>query len=148
VTGRATALGKCPPALAPTVPGDRPPLLAAVLTMLGGAFVLAGGLVLWLLGTVLAHVLGLWSPWFLGGVVLGFLTVAVGGLMGVVSRARRPLGAVALACAVASIPLAFGGLVVGFLLTAIGGAIAISRPPRRVVVVQASPSSGPSPPWT
>lgn len=143
-----TALGKCTPALSPNVPGERPPLLAAVLTMVGGAFVLAGGLVLWVLGTVLAHVLGLWSPLFLGGVALGLLTIAVGGLMGVLARARRPLGALALACAIASIPLAFGGLVVGFVLTAIGAAIAISRPPRRVVVVRASPSSGPSPPWT
>ncbi|HYA10391.1 MAG TPA: DUF6114 domain-containing protein [Thermoplasmata archaeon] len=127
---------------------SRRPVLAAVLTVVGGAFVLAGGLVLWVIGTVLAHEFGLSSPLFVGGVVLGLLTMALGGLMGLVPRARRLLGALALACAVASIPLAFGGFVVGFVLTAIGGAIAVARPPRRVVVVTAGSPSGPSPPWT
>lgn len=126
---------------------SRAPLLASVLTVVGGAFVLAGGLVLWAVGTVLAHVFGLASPLFLVGVLVGAITIGAGGLMAVVPRAARPLGAVALACAVASIPFAFGGLVVGFVLTAIGGAIAVARPRHRVVVVHAS-SSGPSPPWT
>lgn len=124
------------------------PVLAAVLTVVGGAFVLAGGLVLWVLGTVLAHVVGLSSPWFLGGVVLGVLTVGTGAAMWLVPRARRVLGWLALGCAVASIPLAFGGLVVGFVLTAIGGAISAARLRPRVVVVAHPSSSGPSPPWT
>jgi len=126
----------------------RPTALAAALTIVGGAFILTGGLILWILGTVLAHVVGLSSPLFLGGIVLGLVAVAVGGLMWVVPGARRVLGAVALACAAASIPLAFGGLVVGFVLTAVGGAIAVARPRRRVVVVTTASSSGPSPPWT
>jgi hypothetical protein len=125
----------------------RPPLLASVLTVVGGAFIFAGGLVLWIVGTVLAHVFGLASPLFVVGVVLGAVTIAAGGLMALVPRAVRPLGAIALACAVGSIPFAFGGLVVGFVLTAVGGAIAVARPRRQVVVVHAS-SSGPSPPWT
>lgn len=126
----------------------RPPDLAAVLTIVGGAFVLAGGLVLWAVGTVLAHVFGLSSPLFLGGVVVGLIAVVAGGLLGLVPRLRRVLGAVVLACAVASIPLAFGGFVVGFLLTAIGGGIAVARPRRRVVVVSAASPPGASPPWT
>jgi len=123
-------------------------VLAALLTMVGGAFVLAGGLVLWVVGTVLAHVFGLSSPVFLGGVVVGVVALLVGGLLWLVPSARRALGAVALACAVASIPLAFGGFVLGFVLTAVGGAIAVARPPRTVVVVTASHPPGPSPPWT
>ena len=130
------------------VPSDRPPVLAAVLTIVGGAFILAGGLVLWVLGTVLAHVFGLSSPLFLGGVVVGTVTILAGGLLWLVPAGRRVLGAVVLACAVASIPLAFGGLVLGFVLAAVGGAIAVARPPRRVVVVATSHPAGPSPPWT
>ncbi len=124
------------------------PWLASILTMVGGAFVLAGGLVLWVIGTVLAHVFGLSSPLFLAGVVLGLVTVIAGGAMALVPRARRPLGALALGLAVASIPLAFGGFVVGFVLTAIGGAIALARPRRRIVIVTAPSSAGPAPPWT
>jgi hypothetical protein len=129
------------------VHSDQRPTLAAVVTVVGGAFILAGGLVLWAVGTVLSHLFGLASPLFLGGVILGLLTVAVGGLMAFLPRARRLLGAVALACAVASIPLAFGGFVVGFVLAAVGGAIALSRGPRQVVVVRPS-GVGRSPPWT
>lgn len=130
------------------MPLDRLSVLAAVLTIVGGAFVLTGGLVLWVLGTVLAHVFGLSSLWFLGGVVLGVVTMLVGGLLWWVPAGRRVLGAVALACAVASIPLAFGGLVVGFVLTAVGGAAAMARPPRRVIVVTTASPQGPAPPWT
>lgn len=130
------------------MPSERPPVLAAVLTIVGGAFILSGGLVLWLLGTVLAHAFGLASPLFLGGVVLGIVTVLAGGLLWLVPAGRRALGAVVLACAVASLPLAFGGFVLGFVLTAVGGAIAVARPPRRVVVVTGSHPTGPSPPWT
>jgi hypothetical protein len=130
------------------VPDERPPVLAAILTIVGGVFVLSGGLVLWVIGTVLAHLFGLSSPLFLGGVLLGVVTIGSGGGMWLLPRARRVLGAVALACAVASIPLAFGGFVVGFVLTAVGGAIALARPRRRVVVVTTSTTSGPSPPWT
>lgn len=127
---------------------DRPSLLAGILTVVGGGFVLAGGLVLWALGTVLSHLFGFSSPVFLGGVVVGLVAIGVGALMGVIGRGRRVLGAIALGCAVASLPLAFGGFVVGFLLTAIGGAIALARPRRPTVVVTTASAPGPSPPFT
>ena len=123
--------------------------LAAVLTIAGGVFVLTGGLLLWLVGTILAHLLGLSSLLFLGGVLLGVVTIVVGALIWLLPRAHRVLGAVALACAAASIPLAFGGLVLGFVLTAVGGAIAFARLRRTVVVVEGRPvAPGRSPPWT
>jgi hypothetical protein len=125
----------------------RPPSLAGIVTVVGGAFTLAGGLVLWVVGTVLAHVFGLSSPLFLGGVIVGVLTIGAGAGMWLAPKARRALGVLALACAVASIPLAFGGFVVGFLLTAIGGALALARLRPPVVVVRSS-SPGSSPPWT
>lgn len=122
-------------------------VLAAVLTVVGGAFILAGGLLLWVVGTVLAHLVGLSSPLFVGGVIVGLVTIVVGGLMPFLPRAGKLLGAVALACAVASIPLAFGGFVVGFVLAVIGGAVAYTRA-RPEVVVSNAPASGRSPPWT
>lgn len=127
---------------------ERPPVLPTVLTVVGGGFVLAGGLVLGRFGTALATVFGLSRPWYFGGAVLGLLTVVTGVLMGVVPRARRVLGAVALAFAFASIPLAFGGLVLGFGLTAVGGAMSAARPGRKVVVYPATSRSDPSPPGT
>ncbi len=124
-----------------------PPYLAAVLTVLGGAFIAAGGLVLWALGTVLATVFHFSSPVFLLGLLDGLVTVVAGGLMLTVPAARRLFGGVAMACAVASIPFAFGGFVVGFGLTAVGGAIATARPLARTVVTT-FPGMGRPPPWT
>jgi Family of unknown function (DUF6114) len=126
--------------------GSRRPLVAAGFTILGGAFIAAGGFVLWAIGTILAHVVGLSSPLFLVGLLVGLVTIVAGVLMLAVPRAARGMGAVALACAVASIPFAFGGFVLGFVLTSVGGALALARP-RRVVVVT-GPAQGPSPPWT
>jgi len=130
------------------VTADRPPLLAAVLTAVGGVFVLVGGLLLWRAGTVLVTVFGLPRPWFVGGVVLGLLTIATGVLLRVANRGRRVLGAFAIAFAVASIPLAFGGLVLGFGLTAVGGAMAAARPAREGMVRTSPVPSGRPPPWT
>ncbi len=127
---------------------DPRPTVASVLTIVGGVFVLVGGLVLWIVGTVLAHVFGLSSPLFFGGVLLGLVTIVLGGLLAAVPRARRALGAAVLVCAVASLPLAFGGFVVGFGLTAVGGAIALARSRPRVIVTTASTPSGRPPPWT
>ena len=125
---------------------DRP-YLAAFLTIVGGAFVVVGGLLLAIVGTVLAHLLGFSSAVFYVGLVVGLLTMLVGALMLVVPSARRGLGFVAIALAVASIPFAFGGLVVGFVLTAIGGAAAAVRP-RWVVIATPGSPGGPAPPWT
>ena len=123
-------------------------MLAAVLTTVGGGFLLAGGLALWLVGSILSRLFGLSSPLFLAGAVVGMVAILTGVLMAFVGRGRRILGAIGLGCAVASIPLAFGGFVVGFVLVAVGGAIALARPRRSVVVVSASSPSGRPPPWT
>jgi hypothetical protein len=122
-------------------------LVASVFSVLGGAFILAGGLLLWLVGTVLAHLLRLSSPLFIVGVLVGVVAMAAGALLPFVARARRPLGAVIVACAVLSIPFAFGGFVLGFVLAAIGGTLALVRPAGGVWVRARGPTSG-SPPWT
>jgi hypothetical protein len=124
------------------------PSLAAILTLLGGGFILGGGVVLWTLGTGLALVFGLSRSWYFGGFLVGLMVVALAGLMWLAPGTRRVSGAAAIACAAASVPLAFGGFVVGFALTAIGGAIAVARPPPRAVVVPSPSSSEPSPPPT
>lgn len=128
--------------------GGPRPLFPTVLTIAGGLGVLAGGLLLWSGAGPFVPVLGLSRAWFLGGAALGILTVVVGALLALVPAYRRPLGAVALACAVASIPLAYGGLVVGFVLTAIGGAAATTRPQRPRAAVPGPTPTGRAPPWT
>ncbi len=122
-------------------------LLAAAMTGVGGALITTGGLVLWLIGTVLAHVFHFSSAVFVVGVLVGLLAMACGGAIALVPRARRLLGAVALACAVISIPFAFGGFLLGFALTAAGGALAIVQP-RFPVAGAGSPPWGRPPPWT
>jgi hypothetical protein len=142
----------------PNVPGRRPGdlrgamsdavrlYLAAALTIVGGLFIMAGGVLLWLVGGLLAHLYPWASVVFLGGVFAGAIAVGSGGAMLAIPRARRAFGVLALLCAGASIPLAFGGFVIGFVLTAAGGAIAAARL-RRVVVVTGT-STGRAPPWS
>ncbi len=121
--------------------------LAPTVTAVGGLFILAGALRLWVGDASLARVFPLGSLAYLGGVLLGILTVAVGLLMATLSGGRHALGAVALGAAAASIPLAFGGFVVGFALVAVGGASALS--PRRAGDPAAgAPTPGRAPPWS
>ncbi len=126
--------------------GPGRPYLSGGLTIVGGAFIAAGGFVLWAIGTILAHVFGFSSPLFLIGLVVGLIAAVAGALMLAVPRLSHVLGAVAIACAILSIPFAFGGFVFGFVLTAVGGAMALAR--HRIYVIAAAPGQGPSPPWT
>jgi len=130
------------------VPEERRPLLAATLTLVGGGLIAVAGLFLSAHGMGVVGVPDLSRPWYLAGGGVGLLTMAVGGSMGVRPGRRRLLGAVALACAGASVPLAFGGFVAGYLLTATGGALAVARPTPRATPPAAPSSTGPAPPWT
>ena len=122
--------------------------MAGVLALVGGGLIVVGALVLWRTATALNPVLGLPAPWYLAGAAAGLLSGLLGGATLVAARHRRSLGAGLLACAAASLPLAYGGLVVGFLLVAIAGGIAAAAPPRPVPGVPPGTSAGPSPPWT
>ncbi len=122
------------------------PLVAAVLTIVGGVFIALGGLVLAVFGTVLAVLLGIHSGWFFLGLAIGLVTILLGALMLVLPPARTPLGIVTIVLAVLSVPFAFGGFVVGFLLAVAGGTLAIAG--KASGHVGGAPPSGAAPPWT
>lgn len=123
----------------------RRPLLAAILTIVGGFFIALGGLVLAVVGTVLAAVFGFPAGWFYVGLVAGLLTMGLGGLMLALPSSRTTFGIATLVFAALSIPFAFGGFVIGFLLAVIGGALAIVGWPREPDLTH---PPGPAPPWT
>ena len=110
-----------------------------MLTIVGGLFILGGGLVFALVGAILS-LYGVWSGLFLIGVLVGLLTLIVGVLMIAVPSAHSLWGILALLFAFVSIPFALvGGFVIGFLLTLIGGILALTwRPPATPVVTVAA----------
>jgi hypothetical protein len=114
------------------------PVAAGVLTIIGGFFILFGGLVIALIGVfVLAffHVAG-WI--FLLGVFAGLVTLIAGLLMLLLPAGHTVWGALAIVMALVSIPAALGGFIIGFLLALAGGILAISwKPPvSRVITTQ------------
>ncbi len=106
---------------------ERRPAFAAMLTVLGGLFVVGGAWTLVSSETALDRVFAL-GPLYRAGVVVGVLLVAFGGLGLAVPRTHRAAGAVVLALATLSIPLAFGGFVAGFVLSVMGGTFTFLGP--------------------
>jgi hypothetical protein len=113
------------------------PVGAAVLTILGGFFIIGGGLVFAFVGALFA-VLGFVSAFFLVGLLIGVLTLIVGLLMLIVPLGHVVWGALAVVLALASIPFALGGFVIGFILTLIGGILALrwKRPAPRAYTTE------------
>jgi Family of unknown function (DUF6114) len=122
------------------------PVVAPILTIVGGGFIAVGGAVLAFIGTILATVFGFSSALYLVGLAVGLLTIAAGALLWLLPSGRRPIGIVVMLLAALSVPFAFGGFVVGFLLAVMGGVMAIvTRPPNGPV--PASPAAARAPPW-
>lgn len=105
-------------------------MAAGVLTIVGGFFILFGGLVIALIGfffLAFFHVAG-WI--FLLGIFAGLLTLVSGLLMLLVPAGHTVWGALAIIMALVSIPAALAGFVIGFLLALVGGILAITwKPP-------------------
>jgi len=109
-----------------------------VLTIIGGLFILGGGLILAIVGAII-RLFGFWSGFFLLGLLIGFLTLLVGILMIVVPSAHTLWGILAILFALVSIPAALGGFVIGFILTLLGGILALTwRPPTPPVITVAA----------
>ncbi len=124
---------------------SRRPVAAGLLTMLGGGFILLGGLVLAVAGFVLAHFHISAGRLFYIGAVDGLVTILIGALIVAIPPAKSALGIAAIVLAFLSLPFALGGFVVGFFLTAVGGSLAIVWRP--FVIVAGTPH-GPQPPWS
>jgi len=123
------------------------PVGAAVLTIVGGFFIMLGGIGVALIGAIFA-IFGVWSAFFLLGIGVGFLTILMGVLMLVVPRGHAAWGALTLIFAFVSIPFALAGLLLGFVLALVGGILAIAWKPLvdRVITVQARTVPPSSPP--
>lgn len=114
------------------------PMAAAVLTILGGFFILGGGFLVALFGAIFA-IFGFLSALFVLGILVGLLSLLTGFLMLAVPSAHVIWGVLAIVLAVASLPFAFGGFLLGFLLTLVGGFLALrwKRPSDRIMTVEA-----------
>jgi hypothetical protein len=113
---------------------------AAVLTAIGGFFVLLGGIAMWLLGVVLFAFTGFSGHgFFVFGIVIGLALFAMSALLWYVPRLAFGWGAITLGLAVLSLPFAFfGGFVIGFLAAVAGAIVALAsvtrRPSPRIVL--------------
>ena len=114
------------------------PVGAAVLTIIGGIFIIIGGFIIALIGALFAF-LGFFSGIFFVGIVVGVLTLLMGILMLALPSAHLPWGIITILLAIVSIPFALGGFLIGFILALIGGILSIvwKRPVDRVINVEA-----------
>lgn len=126
----------------------RPPPTAALLTAVGGGLIAVAAFLEERTPGAVPRLFGVPAAGSVGGLVAGVAAALAGVLMLTTPPSRRSLGVVALACAVASVPLAFGGFVVGFVLVAVGGAMPFARPRPEMAVVPSPSATGRSPPWT
>jgi hypothetical protein len=117
------------------------PIGAMVLSIVGGIFILLGGLVGVWLGTVLAALtfgLAGGTVVVLGavGMVIGLVTIVLGVLLGMHPRNHTMYGALIIVLAIVSWVTAFGGFFIGFLLALIGGILALTYKTTAPVVWQ------------
>lgn len=121
------------------------PVAAGVLTIVGGFFILGGGILVAILGAVLAA-FGFFSGFFFVGLGLGLLTIIVGVLMIAIPSGHLLWGALAIVFAVASIPFALGGVILGFILALVGGIVAVRWKPSSKTVIDVRGQVIPPPP--
>jgi hypothetical protein len=124
------------------------PIGAAVLTIIGGFFILIGGLIWAVVGALFFAFLGVLAGLFFVGLAIGLLTIVLGGLMIAMPRLHAIWGVLAIVMALLSWPFALGGIFLGFLLALIGGILALLfKPgPPAVVVTNARVVTSPPPP--
>jgi Family of unknown function (DUF6114) len=127
------------------------PKTAVVLTIVGGFFILLGGVAMLYLGAIVSLFLPRLAGLFVIGLGLGLLTIVMAVLMLVAPQLKAAWGALTIVFAVLSIPFALvGGFLLGFILALIGGILAITYKPPVVAVsapyAPAYPMASPPPP--
>ncbi|HEY6237838.1 MAG TPA: DUF6114 domain-containing protein [Thermoplasmata archaeon] len=103
------------------------PTAGAVLSLIGGIFVLLGGYVVAVFGVLFSLFFPRLAGLFFIGLAIGALIIVLSILLFVVPQARVAWGALIIVLAVLSWPFALGGFFLGFLLALIGGILAITH---------------------
>jgi len=135
------------------------PTGAMVLSVVGGIFILLGGITLLFVGAILAALLGAFvgSFSFLGpdpiaivntmgilGVVFGLIDMALGIVMFVKPGLSKVLGAVVLVVSLVSI-IALGGFFLGLILGVVGGILGLLWKPSPEATAAYQPAMAPPP---
>lgn len=114
---------------------EEKPVAAFILSLLGGVFVLAAGIVIALFASAIGLVLVRFTPWIGGAVIiLGFTGLILGVLMiiGAVQIGTgepnkvRTWSIVIIVLSVLSLFVVFGGFIVGFILGLVGGILGLT----------------------
>jgi hypothetical protein len=122
------------------------PIGAAVLTFVGGFFILIGGIGLAFVGVFFFAIFGKYSSFFLVGIVLGLLTMAFGALLLALPRLHVVWGVLVIVMAFLSLVFALAGFFLGFLLALIGGILALTYRPERDAMYLTTARTVPPPP--
>ncbi len=125
------------------------PTAAFVLSLIGGIFVILGGLLWVSIGSVLSFLsldIGL-NATVMGviGLIFGLIMI-VGGVMMYVKPPQHVMwGAIVLILTIVSIPFSFAGIVIGFILALIGGILGLVFKPSQPMAAPYAPPMAPPP---
>jgi hypothetical protein len=118
------------------------PTAAFVLSLIGGFFVILGGILLAILGAIVSFFIGgIGAVFGIAGVFFGVLIIVFAALLHARPAQHVIWGALLVLFALVSFPVSFfGGFIIGFLLTLIGGILAIVwHPPAAAPAQYAGP---------
>ncbi len=102
------------------------PTGGAILSLIGGIFVLLGGIAMAVIGSIFSGFLGDYTGLFFIGLIVGILIIVFAILMFAMPRMKLVWGILVIVFAFVSIPYAIlGGFVIGFILALVGGILAI-----------------------
>lgn len=131
------------PGPTPAVPAEKP-TAAMVLSIIGGVFILLGGLAEIAVGSVISSLtLGVGGGVVIGlgalGLVLGILILVFGILVHSHPEQHTLYGVLIVVFSIVSLVSFVGGFVIGFILALIGGILALTFKPTPVAVFYAAP---------
>lgn len=102
------------------------PTTAAILSLIGGVFILLAGAVLAVIGSFLAFFIGGSALFFYIGLFVGILTIVFAVMLFVKPEMKTIWGILIIVMSIVSLPTALGGFIIGFILALIGGILALT----------------------
>ncbi|HTT44657.1 MAG TPA: DUF6114 domain-containing protein [Thermoplasmata archaeon] len=127
--------------------GDEAPTAAAVLSIIGGIFILLGGIAEVFIGAAVSSVTlgeqgqGLTALGVLGA-LMGIFILVLGILLFTSPDSHITYGVLILIFSLISLTSFLGGFVLGFLLSLIGAILALTWHPDEIIYVQEPPAGG------